>query len=195
MKKNKLGKALRALTKKPPRTDPFERVLNLARKKYERRESDLAKARAQIEAIEVELPGLQAVIIGLENYFGLEPTFVNSFLPPPATPERDETLEIIEGVKLKQPDAPAAPKRTRKLKPGTPGLYVCNKCGGFTATQDDRPICSKCGSADLTAKNVGGPSRPQPNGAGVSTLQTNLPPNTEDDDKFLTDEQTGRPAQ
>ena len=178
---------------KYPRIDPFQRALNLARKKYEKAGNELAKAREKIARLQEEMPGLQSVIAGLEAYFAEEPSVLHvttkyayAVSDANVTATFDETEKFIE-------TPPPPSKKPSNLKPGTPQLYVCGKCGSYTASTDVVPICSneKCGSRQLTLKQVPGPERGQPNGAGGAVIQTELP-STGDDDHFLTDNLPGK---
>lgn len=179
------------------RTDPFQRALNLARKKYDKAENELAKAREKIEHLSQELPGLQQVIAGLEEYFGIEHSFEVTTNQPIVNLSALEALrhkDIYGEFTIHDPEPPEQPaQKPRQVKAGTPQLFSCRKCGAFTAIADGPAVCSKCGSADLEQKNVAAPSRAQPNGAGISTAQVALTP-AGDDDAFLTDDAPAKQA-
>ncbi len=172
---------------KKPRPDLFHRALSRARKLYEKAELDLAAAHEKIHSLNQVMPGLRAVINGLEYYAGDEPSFPVDYSSTSfelgAVPEI-ETQYIPGPEPARQPDSQPS-KKPRKVKPGTPQLYTCAKCGGFTATADVPPRCSTptCMSLDLVAKEVPGPRLPQPNGAGGGAFSpaSELTPAGDDD--------------
>lgn len=188
-------KPVRNRVKTKPRSDPFQRALNIAIKKYEKAQDELAKARAKIKALEQELPGLDAVIRGLQQYFG---DVVDNFDARRLMEEefealrRNVTFERTIDREKPEPkiDTPPRPKKAPgPPKPGTAALYVCNKCGGFTATADFPPLCSNeaCMSRDLVLKEVKGPNLSNPNGGGAMVVDAGLPSAQVDDDPLPTD--------
>lgn len=182
------------------RKDPFERAWNLARKKYDRAENELAKAQEKIEALQNELPGLRALIAGMEIYFEMEPSFGQEELPntlhvyeSQTQGDSDQDAGSFPAPTLQKEEITSPAKKGRRGKPGEPQLYTCKKCGAYTATDEAKPICSSCGSSQLVHKDVGGPKKPINGGVAAVQPVAELPA-AGDDDQFLAEDTTGLQA-